>query len=466
MRPRPRAVVLAALMSSTACGPSEPAPKAPVAHARKEPAGPIQHVILVTVDGLLPEVYLHPDVHGLKIPTLRWLVAHGAMSDGAMSVFPTVTYPSHTSMVTGVLPGTHGIVSNRTFDPYDNDLEGWNWYAEDIKVDPVWRIAERAGYQTALVHWPVSVGAQVTWKVPEYWRAKNDEDKKIVRALSTPGLLDDVAREHPDFWPRFKPPVSKDDALTDIATHLLAKEKPTLMLLHLVEVDGSQHGHGVFSPAAIAAIEKTDLQLARLLDTLRKSGLDASTSLVVASDHGFMDAGSMVKPGVLLRQAGLITTNDAGKVTEWKATLTVNSGQAYVYVKDPNDNATRDALRSIFDAKAKEPNGGIGRVYSSAEIVALGGDPKAFLAIEAAAGFQLGNGSIGEYVAPPAYKATHGYDPRRPEMRTSLILFGPNVPHGTIAGARLIDIGPTIASWLGLSMPQATGTPLHVTAAP
>lgn len=422
-------------------------------------------MVLVTVDGLLPDVYLHPDAHGLKIPTLRWLVAHGASSDGATSVFPSVTYPSHTSMVTGVLPAVHGIVSNRSFDPYEKDLEGWNWYAEDIQVDPVWRIAERAGYQTALVHWPVSVGAQVTWRVPEYWRAKDDEDKKLVRALSTPGLLEDVAREHPDFWSRFRPPVSKDDALTDIATHLLAKEKPTLTLLHLVEVDGSQHGHGVFSPEAIEAIEKTDRQLARVLDTLKTSGLDASTSLVVASDHGFMNAGAMVKPAVLLREAGLLTTNE-GKVTEWKAAVVINSGQAYVYVKDANDTATRDAVRAIFDTKAKDPNGGIGRVYSSAEIAAIGGDPKAFLAIEAAPGFQLGNGSTGEYAVPPAYKATHGYDPRRPEMRTSLILFGPNVPHGTIANARLIDIGPTIASWLGLSMPQATGVPLHVTATP
>lgn len=57
------------------------------------------------------------------------------------------------------------------------------------------------------------------------------------------------------------------------------------------------------------------------------------------------------------------------------------------------------------------------------------------------------------------------YDARRQEMLTLLILYGPNVPHGTIAGARLIDIGPTIASWLGLPMPQATGAPLRITSA-
>ena len=62
-------------------------------------------------------------------------MAHGASSDGALSVFPSVTYPSHTSMSTGVFPGTHGINGNRTFDPLEDDLDGWRWYAEDIKRD-------------------------------------------------------------------------------------------------------------------------------------------------------------------------------------------------------------------------------------------------------------------------------------------------------------------------------------------
>ena len=77
--------------------------------------------------------------------------------------------------------------------PLDDDLEGWRWYAEDIKRDPIWRIAERAGYHVGLVHWPVSGGARVTWLVPEYWRAKNDNDRKLLRALATPGLLESVA---------------------------------------------------------------------------------------------------------------------------------------------------------------------------------------------------------------------------------------------------------------------------------
>jgi predicted AlkP superfamily pyrophosphatase or phosphodiesterase len=431
----------------------------------KAPPGRIQHVVLVTLDGLLPEAYEHPDAHGLQVPTLLWVVAHGASSEGALSVFPSLTYPSHTSMTTGVFPGTHGITSNRSFDPFETDLEGWRWYAEDIKRDPIWKIAERAGYHVGLVHWPVSVGARVTWLVPEYWRAKNDNDRKLLRAISTPGLLESVAAEHPDFWSRYSPPDVKDDALTDIATHVLATGKPTLLQLHLVQVDGAQHRFGVWSPEAIAAIETDDRQLARIFAQLEASGMSKDTTVIVASDHGFMNATTTVRPGVLLREAGLVTMNPSGHVADWKATMVVNSGQAYVYVRDPADTSTRDAVRRIFSAKLADPSSGIGRIYEAAEIRSMGGDPDAFLAVEATPGYQMGPGYSDGYEAPSIYRATHGYDPRRPEMLASLLLYGPNVPHGTITGARLVDIAPTIAGWLGLPMPDVDGRALHVTPA-
>jgi predicted AlkP superfamily pyrophosphatase or phosphodiesterase len=420
----------------------------------------------VTVDGLLPDAYLHPDAHGLRVPTLRRLVAHGAVSDGALSVFPTVTYPSHTTMTTGVVPGKHGIVANRTFDPLDGDLEGWRWYAEDIQRDPIWRVTERAGYPTALVNWPVSVGARVTWLAPEYWRARDENDPKLLRALSTPGLLESVAREHPGFWSRYASPNAEDEALMDVATYLLREDRPVLLQLHLVEVDAAQHHDGVWSAAALAAIEGDDRQLGRLFDLLAETGLARDTDVIVASDHGFMNVGTSVRPGVVLREAGLVTVDGAGKTLDWKATVLTNGGQAYVYVKDPADMATRKAVQDLFAARLGQPGSGIGRAYSPDEIRAAGGDPAAALALEASPGFQLAPGYTGEYAAPSKYVATHGFDPNRPEMKASLLLLGPNVPHGTIRDAHLADIAPTIAAWLGLSMGAVDGAPLQVTPMP
>ncbi len=118
----------------------------------------ILHVILISVDGLMPESYTHPDAHGLKVPTLRELARNGLSSDGARSVFPTVTYPLHTSIATGTNPGTHGIVTNTAWDPLERNQGGWRWYAEDIRVPTLWDAARAHGLRTALVWWPVTVG--------------------------------------------------------------------------------------------------------------------------------------------------------------------------------------------------------------------------------------------------------------------------------------------------------------------
>lgn len=431
--------------------------------AARMPPGPIKHVVVVSMDGLMPDSYLNPERHGLRIPTLRWMARAGASSDGVESVFPTVTYPSHTSMVTGVNPGKHGIVSNRSFDPLENDLESWRWYASEIRVDPIWRIAQRNGYDAALVHWPVSLGAEVKWLLPEFWRAKNTQDQKLMRVVSTPGLLDQVAEEHADFWTRYVPPTVSDDALTDVALHILRTGRPHLLFLHLVEVDSAQHHHGIDSAEARVAIETDDRQLARVIQEIEKLGLTRQTVVVAISDHGFRPTGKMVRPCVLLKDAGLIDVAPDGKITNWKATVLTNWGQAYVYVKDPGDVSTREMVRGIFAKQQVQADSGIGTIYGSDEIRARGGDAAAFMAFEPTDDYQFGPGCLGNYVAPPTYRGNHGFDPSRPEMRASMLMVGPTIPHGTIERARLIDLTPTIAQWLALPIGAVDGVPLKIT---
>jgi predicted AlkP superfamily pyrophosphatase or phosphodiesterase len=421
------------------------------------PPGPIRHVVLVTIDGLVPDSYLHPDAHGLQIPTLRRLARDGASSDGARSVFPSVTYPAHTSMATGVWPARHGIYTNRAHDPGDGNQDGWRWYAEDLRAPPLWRLAEEARYRTALIHWPVTVGAHVTYLVPEFWRAKNDEDRKLLRALATPGLLEATGRQHPRFWSQFTPGELKDEPLVDVASDLLHGSPPHLMMIHLAEVDGAQHRHGLWSRPALDAIENADRQIGRLLAAIADAGIAADTALVVASDHGFAAVGHLLRPGVLLREQGLVRLDEQGRVADWRAAINTSGGSAYVYLKDVGDAAAAAAVRRCYQERAARPDGGLARVLEADQIRTMGGDPGAFLALEAQPGWSLGGGYAGDLVGPPPYAATHGYDPARPEMRASLLVLAPGVPAGPIRDARLIDIAPTIAGWLGLPLGDVDG---------
>jgi predicted AlkP superfamily pyrophosphatase or phosphodiesterase len=418
-------------------------------------------VLVISIDGLLPDSYLRPDVRGLRVPALRRLAQAGAISEGALSVFPSVTYPAHTSIASGVVPARHGIVTNRAYDPLERNLEGWRWYSEDVKVPRLWDFALGAGYRTALVQWPATVGATATQLVPEVWRAKHDDDLKLVRALSTPGLLESVGKAYPTFANGFRPGAVTDEAATDIAAYIIGAARPHLLFLHLLQVDSAQHRHGLWSNEALTAIENADHQLGRLIEATERSGVAEQTAVIVTSDHGFAEVQRLVHPSALLRQAGLLELDDKGRPSVWSAHVLPSSGSGYVYLKDPDDAVLAAATLKVFEDKLREVEPGIARIYQRAEIAVAGGDPEAFLALEAAPGTYFGTG-YEQYDTPATYRATHGYDPEAPAMKASLLVYGPKIAASQLVGARLIDIAPTIAGWLGLAIGEVDGKPLKI----
>jgi predicted AlkP superfamily pyrophosphatase or phosphodiesterase len=421
----------------------------------------IRRVIIVSVDGLMPAAYASPDVHGLKVPTLGEMAGSGAWSDGARSVFPTLTYPAHVSIATGANPGTHGVVSNLAFDPLNKNRQGWRWYAEDIRVPTLWGAALARGLSAALIWWPATVGARATVTVPEIWRSGTEDDLKLARSLATPGVLDAVAARFPNFSAGFTPPAVKDESIADIAAHAIETLRPHLLMLHLPQVDHAQHTNGLFSASALAAMENADRQIARVIAAAKNAGVWNETALIVLSDHGFQRVSQSVKPGVLLAQRGLVTLQGSS-VAKWLAVIDATGGHAYVYVKNAEDVETRKALLDTLLPLAGKPASGIKRIYRGDEIRAKGGDGAAFLALEAADSFDIIDGYRGNYLSGSIFAATHGYDPERPEMLASLLIYGPAIAPGKIERARLIDVAPTVARWLGLKLDNTEGAPLPV----
>ena len=443
-------------------GKSEASVNAAALSAQSSSARPIQHVLIVTVDGMKPETYTEPDTHGLKVPTLREMVRNGASSQGVQSVMPTVTYPSHTAMVTGANPGTTGIYTNIAWDPLGQNSGGWRWYTEDIRVPTLWQVARQEGLKTALIHWPVTAGAQADINIPEYWRASIPEDMKLVRALSTGGIFEKIAAEFPSFKTDVPPLDLTDPVWTDAACYAIENLKPNLLLLHLAMVDHWEHEKGPFSPEANAATETADAQIARLISSAKKTGTWQTTVLVILSDHGFAPISQEMRPGVLLKQKDLITLDTKGRITDWKAAEITDGGSAYIYVKDPSDDATRAALHSIFDPLVGAEGSGIRRIASHDQIVAMGGDPNAFLALEASDGTSFAFGYTGDLQGKSRGGGTHGYFPDRKEMRASMIIYGPAIGPGKIDHGRLIDVAPTVAEWLGLKLDKTDGSPLAI----
>src|SRR5581483_7871806 len=153
-------------------------------------------LLLISIDGMRPDYVTKASEHGLKIPTLLELLKKGAHATGVRGVLPTVTYPSHTTLVTGVWPVRHGIYSNTTFDPLHKNMGGWYWYSRDIRVPTLFQAVSHAGLRVASLSWPVTVAASgIAYLIPEYWRAATPDDLKLVDALSTPGLFPHLESE-------------------------------------------------------------------------------------------------------------------------------------------------------------------------------------------------------------------------------------------------------------------------------
>lgn len=420
-------------------------------------AAEVEHVIVVSIDGLRPVYYLEPDRYGLKIPTLRALVAQGAHAGGMRSVFPTLTYPAHTSLVTGVSPRRHGIFTNESPDP--EMRFGLRWYAEDVRAPTLYQAAEEKGLRAALVFWPVTLGARADAIFPEFWRGDRD-DPKLLRALSTPGLVAGVEQRFPDFHFN-SPPETRDKDLTDIAVHIILTRRPNLLLVHLIQVDHTEHVTGLDTPETRAAVENADAQLARILAVLKESGLWDRTVLFVVSDHGFAPVRKELRPAALLRRAGLLHVDRVERVTGWKAGVACGGGFCEVLLRDPADSATQAKVLKIFSPLAKKPGSGIGRLYSPEETAALSPDPGAFILLEAAPGFSFSSSVEGEFVQPAKSRATHGYNPDRPDQRAAFVVAGANVKPGRLGEVSILDIAPTVAFLLGLDLPDVEGRVLR-----
>jgi len=414
-------------------------------------------LLMISIDGLRPDYVTAADAHGAKVPNLRRFLKEGAFAQGVVGVVPTVTYPSHTTLITGVSPATHGILANLPFDPLRENQSGWYWYSEDIRVATLWDAASRAGLSTASVQWPVSVGARVTWNIPEFWRAGTPDDAKLLRAVSTPGLL---AELEPELGPYPRAlTVESDEQRAKYAARILEKKRPNLMTLHLIALDHVQHVTGPFTPDAMAVLERLDTLVGALRVTA-ETVAPGGAHVAIVSDHGFGKTAMELNLHAEFRRAGLLTVSGS-KITDWKAMPWTAGGSIAVVLKDPGDTATLAAVRALLDRLAADPAHGIDRVLDAAALRARGGFPSAAFLVGLKPDWHAGSSLSGALVGKAAMGGMHGHLPDLPDLHAAFFVVGPGVPAGRALGLiDMRDIPTTLARRLNLSLPAAEGKEL------
>lgn len=426
-------------------------------------------ILLVSVDALKPEFVFEQERLGVKLPVItNYFVEKGLTAGAGMkSVFPTFTYPCHQSMITGTNPATHKIVNNGIFDPLGEHLGAWHWFA-NTEVKTLWEAAKENGYWSASVAFPTSVGARGDFIAPEFWWDGSALDSRFIDAVAKPqGIIAEMEKEIGQYAGGLDLSDNGDAQRGKAALWMLKNkiapvisEKPFFMSAYFASFDESAHQYGVYSNEAARSLEKIDKMLGELIEEAMKI-TDGHLIVCVVSDHGSLDNTHNISPNVLLHDAGLIQTDENGRVISWKAFSQRAGGTAEVRLADPEDKEAADALKKIMDQLLADENSGIMEVLNGEEARKRGGFPEAAYVLVSDKGYELRDDVTGDYCRTRlTQKAQHGYNENFPEMRASFMLTGEGITKGNVENVHLIDVAPTLAGLMGFVLPDAEGRDL------
>ena len=415
--------------------------------------GPI--VVLITIDGFPARALDDPR---LPMPTLRMLEANGAHADGMTPINPTITWPNHTTLITGVNASEHHVMANGliTLSP-ESTLQVKPWVPKDelVHARTLYDAAAEQGMSTGQVDWVAIFDAKhVQWAFAEVPDANGPIAKDLIdQGLVTHDALADYGKGSPA-W--------SDQIWTDAAIDILTKHTPNLLLFHLLQTDTLQHKYGTLTPAAYAAYAYADTRLAQLIDAARTAGLLDRITFIVASDHGFANYTHVIRPNVALVSMGLLHKHDGQYVGD--VSFLTEGGETSLYISNPSLRASLvPKLKTYF---ATVP--GVAGVYTNEEAQPFGVASREAssqgpdLYIVAKPDYAFINGTDEPLVQDitPA-RGAHGYLNTDPDMQALFIASGAHIRRGVDLGfITNLSVAPTIAKLLGVSLPAAKQAPL------
>lgn len=423
-------------------------------------------VVVISVDGLANFYFGDPKA---EMPTIRRLAAQGARAPMKASL-PSVTWPNHTTLVTGVEPARHGVVGNNFFDRAarrvipliaDPILDK----SEAVRVPTVYDLAKERGFTTASVRWPATRNAPtLDWTIPDVHKANLMHQYTTPEVLSWAGEegleIERAASPDNELTGKYR---SRDELWTAAFLQILERHRPNLALLHIADVDHVEHADGPRSREAYAAIAQADEQVRLVWEAIERLSPGRATAFVV-SDHGFSPIRRTILPNVLLRQAGLWKL-DGDDPTGSVATI-IQGGACFVYVLD--ESRREQILAAVRQTFADVP--GLRRIVGVDEFAEFGlADPKVDprapdLALLAEMGLVFGDTASGElpFDEKPERSGSHGHDPNLPDLQATFVACGAGIRSGVeLELISNTSVAPTVARILGFEMPDVDGAALE-----
>ncbi|MCD9086335.1 alkaline phosphatase family protein [Stenotrophomonas sp. SY1] len=398
----PAAALATALLAACA---SSPAPQTP------PPAPPT--VLLLSIDGLRADM-----LDRGNSPNLLRLAREGVRAAGMRPSYPSLTFPNHYTLVTGLRPDHHGLIHNamsvenlgdfRLSDRHAVTNAAW-WEGGE----PIWVTVEKAGYKSATWSWPGSE-APIQGHHASQWRpyqegAPMSERVQLVRSWLN-GAPDGV--------------------------------QPRLVATYMEHVDQAGHAHGPDSPEYAAALREVDTAIGQLIDGLASDGLLDRTNIVVVSDHGM----ATVKQGQAVATEDMVAPEIA---------QVVSYGQSVGFAPLPGKQA--EAEKALLGEHAHY------QCWNKANLPTrwhYGSNPRVpAIVCQMQEGWDaISRANLAK--RPPGDRGSHGYDPALPSMQAVFVARGPSFVQGKqLPVFDNVDVYPLLTQLLGVTPRPNDGNP-------
>jgi predicted AlkP superfamily pyrophosphatase or phosphodiesterase len=369
--------------------------------------------ILVSLDGFRPD-YVNAD----DTPNLARLGPQGATAPkGMRPSYPSVTFPNHYALVTGLRPDRNGIVSNTMEDA---DIPGVTFKLNDRsavtdrrwwdQAEPLWVTAEKAGLKTATMFWPGSE-ADIQGVRPSRYATFDQKISSADRVDILLGWLDDPAG------------------------------RPAFATLYFDIVDTAGHWYGPRAEETRTSVREADAAIGRLLEGLKARGLEGKVNIVIVADHGMA--------AVPVGHTIIADAEDPGAVRM------VTGGASGGFALIPGEEARGEAL-------LLKPHDHM-TCWRKADIPArlhYGRNPRVpAIVCMAEVGWYISNAEMAAKRKPATgTTGAHGYDNHAPDMAALFIAVGPSVRKGaTVEDMDNVDVYPLLARMIGVTPKAVDG---------
>lgn len=422
-------------------------------------------VVVISSDAMVAEDL----VYFKTLPAFKKYFEGGVQITEVSSIYPTVTFPAHATMMTGMYPDRHGIFSNMQLIP-GSDAAPWQWDYRFLNCSDIFREAKKAGKTTAAVFWPVTAGnPAIDYHIADYWSQGDDDtnEKAFARTGTSPEVLEIIKKNEYLFKGHEREHPQRDAFGIACAADIIRQFKPDILMVHPANIDAVRHEYGVFGKHIKSAVDDFNRWVLKIGEVLERACILEDTNLFIVSDHGQMNVRRNIGINVLLRENGFIHLDRDGKVNDWDAWCLSNGMSALIFLKNPQDAGLYRRVYECLESYRREGVYGFSKIYTESEArenERFGGKFSFVLESD-------GYTAFGDFYERPLVRlltnsdyrygnATHGYLPYK-GPQPILLAKGPDIKkNACFKGNHIVNEAPTYAEILGFNLPGADGKPM------